>query len=441
MRQSTLFLKTQKDLPKDEVAINAQLLIRANFIHKLMAGVYSYLPLGFRVREKVMNIIREEMNALGSSELVMPALHPRSVWDVTKRWEGMEKVMYQFKDHSGREIGLGPTHEEVVAVLAKMVISSYADLPLSVYQIQTKFRDEARPKSGLLRGREFTMKDLYSFHADEASLNEFYEESKKAYQKVFSRCGLKSYITEASGGDFSKEYSHEFMVEAEAGEDKLVLCRLCGFAQNREIAKVKDGKTCPKCESGVIDEINGIEVGNIFKLGTRFSEPVGLLYKDEYGKDRPVIMASYGIGIERLIGTMVEIYHDDKGIIWPESVAPYAAHLLRIGDNNSDLQKFADKVYSQLIKAGVEVLYDDRVKVSAGEKFFDADLIGLPWRLVVSDKTTVEGRIEAKRRAERETKLMEVEKFIKIVHIARSGMKKQAFPSHSLVNKNVRIKI
>lgn len=415
MRQSTLFLKTQKDPPKDEVAVNAQFLIRANFIHKLMAGVYSYLPLGFRVREKVMNIIREEMNALGSSEMMMPALHPRSIWDATKRWEGMEKVMYQFKDHSGREIGLGPTHEEVVAVLAKTVISSYADLPFSVYQIQTKFRDETRPKSGLLRGREFTMKDLYSFHADDVSLNEFYEESKIAYQKVFSRCGLKSYITEASGGDFSKEYSHEFMIEAEAGEDKLVLCRLCGFAQNREIAKVKDGKSCPKCESGVIDEINGIEVGNIFKLGTRFSEPVGLLYKDKNGKDKPVIMASYGIGIERLMGTIVEIYHDKKGIIWPESVAPYGVHLIRIGDGNLGLQKFADKVYSHLIKVGVEVLYDDREKVSAGEKFFDADLIGLPWRLVVSDKTTVEHKVEVKKRDEKDTRLMEIEIFIKSI--------------------------
>lgn len=423
MRQSTLFLKTQKDLPKDEVAVNAQLLLRANFIHKLMAGVYSYLPLGFRVREKVMNIIREEMNALGSSELIMPALHPRSVWDATKRWESLEKVMYQFKDHSGREVGLGPTHEEIIAVLAKMIISSYADLPLSVYQIQTKFRDEARPKSGLLRGREFTMKDLYSFHADEMSLNEFYEESKKAYQKIFSRCGLKSYITEASGGDFSKEYSHEFMVEAEAGEDKLVLCRLCGFAQNREIAKAKAGKPCPKCGNGVIDEVKGIEVGNIFKLGTRFSEPVGLLYKDARGKDNPVIMASYGIGIERLIGTVVEIYHDKKGIIWPKLVAPYLVHLIRIGDGSQGLQKFADKVYSHLIKAGVEVLYDDREKVSAGEKFFDADLIGLPWRLVVSDKTTVEYKIEVKKRDEKDAKLMEVEKFIHISGAPRNPTK------------------
>lgn len=414
MRQSTFFLKTQRESPKDEVAVNAQLLIRGGFINKLMAGVYTYLPLGFRVREKVMHIIREEMDAIGGNELLMPALHPRSVWDATNRWEGLSKIMYQFKDHSGRDVGLGPTHEEIIAVISKVAIDSYADLPKAVYQIQTKFRDEPRAKSGLLRGREFTMKDLYSFHADEASLNEFYEKSKKAYINVFSRCGLKSYITQASGGDFSKEYSHEFMVESDAGEDKILLCRLCGFAKNKEIAKEKGGKQCSECGDGVLDDVSAIEVGNIFKLGTRFSEPAGLFFKDASGASKPVIMASYGIGVERLIGSVVEIHHDDVGIIWPETIAPFGVHLLSIGNVNSDLQKYADKVYNQLTKNGTDVLFDDR-KISAGEKFFDADLIGIPWRVVVSEKTLAQDMIEVKKRNEEKSKLIKIADFIKHV--------------------------
>ncbi len=415
MRQSHLFFKTQKEFPKDEVAINAQFLIRANFVQKLMAGVYTFLPLGWRVINNIENIIREEMNALGGNEILMPALHPRSVWDVTGRWEGMSKVMYQFKDHGGREFGLGPTHEEVVTPLAKPIINSYADLPLSVYQIQSKFRDEPRAKSGLIRGREFIMKDLYSFHENEASLDEFYERAKKSYMKTFERMGLKTYITEASGGDFSKNISHEFMVESEAGEDETVLCRLCGFAQNREIAKSGAKDPCPKCEAGVIDKVKTIEVGNIFKLGTKFSEPVGLTYKDKQGQSLPVVMGCYGIGVDRLMGTIVEVYHDERGIMWPEEVAPFKVHLLQIGENTPELQKFATQTYNQLVKEGVDVLFDDRAGLSAGEKFFDADLIGLPWRLVVSEKTMVQDKVEMKKRGEKETKLFKVQEFVKTI--------------------------
>jgi len=417
MRQSTLFSRTQKDLPKDEVAVNAQLLIRAGFVHKLMAGVYSYLPLGFRVRWNIERIIREEMNALGASEILMPALHPRSVWEVTGRWDRMEPIMYQFKDHSDREVGLGPTHEEIMGQIGKTVIASYDDLPLSVYQIQTKFRDEARPKSGLLRGREFTMKDLYSFHADTASLDAFYEESKKAYQNVFSRCGLTAYITEASGGDFSKEYSHEFMVEAEAGEDRIFLCKLCGFAQNSEIAKHKPGRECPQCKSGVLDEARSIEVGNIFKLGTRFSEPNGMLFKDAEGSSKPVIMASYGIGVDRLMGTIVEIHNDDKGIIWPESVAPFQVHLLSLG-GSKEVKDFAEKTHEYLEKSGIDVLFDDREGASAGEKFFDADLIGIPWRIVASEKTMVQEKVEIRKRRDGKEELAKIEEVAKMIEQA-----------------------
>ncbi len=414
MRQSHLFFKTQKDFPKDEVAINAQFLIRANFISKLMAGVYSFLPLGWRVRERIIKVIREEMNALGSAEVVMPALHPKSVWEPTGRWKVLDPIMYKFQSHYGGEMGLGPTHEEVVAQLAKSVINSYQNLPLSVFQIQTKFRDEKRPKSGLLRGREFTMKDLYSFHEDERSLAKFYEEVKKSYLKIFNRLGLKAFVTEASGGDFSKEYSHEFMVESVAGEDEIIVCRLCGFAQNKEISKLKSGAGCPHCKSGVLDKVNAIEAGNIFKLGTKFSEPINLFFKDKNGKNQPVIMASYGIGVERLMGTIVEIHHDEKGIIWPEEAAPFQVHLLMIGEGTPELQKFGTQVYNQFVKEGVETLFDDRSGVSAGEKFFDADLVGLPWRAVVSEKTMVQDRVEIKERREKEVKLMRIGEFTKM---------------------------
>lgn len=426
MRQSTLFLKTTREAPKDETAANAKLLIRANFVHKLMAGVYTMLPLGFRVREKIIGIIRSEMDKLGA-EMLMPALHPKSVWDVTGRWEGMAKVMYQFKDHGGREVGLGPTHEEVIAEVAKPIIASYQDLPKAIYQIQTKFRDEERPKSGLLRGREFTMKDLYSFHADERSLEEFYERAKDAYHAVFKRAGLIAHLTEASGGDFSK-YSHEFMVEAEAGEDSVLLCRLCGFARNTEIvptsSRILDGfaigtekkkDECPKCKDGVLETIAAIEVGNIFKLGTRFSEPVGLTFKDEKGETRPVIMASYGIGVERLIGTVAEMHHDDKGLVWPEAVAPFAVHLLMVGAEDEGLQAFADGIYNDLMKKGIEVLYDDRRGVSAGEKFADADLIGIPWRIVASERTRLSEKVEVKSRSATDATLMKMSEVFSVL--------------------------
>ncbi|MCL4404257.1 His/Gly/Thr/Pro-type tRNA ligase C-terminal domain-containing protein [Patescibacteria group bacterium] len=416
MRQTELFSKTHKDFPKDEVAINAQLLIKANFVQKLMAGVYSFMPLGYRTLEKIMAIIREEMNALGASELLMPALHPRSIWDATGRWDTMKKVMYQFKDDGGREFGLGTTHEEVIAVLGKTVIDSYADLPLAAYQIQMKFRNEPRAKSGLIRGRQFIMKDLYSFHADEQSLEDLYERSKRAYLNVFERAGLKAYVTEASGGDFTKSFSHEFQVETPAGEDETLLCRLCGFARNKEIADEKAGARCPKCESGVLEKAKTVEVGNIFKLGTKFSEAAGLYFKDKSGVSKPVIMASYGIGVDRLMGTIVEVHHDEKGIVWPESVAPYKVHLLRLGDE-AEVQKFADEAYNHLTQAGVEVLYDDRPDVSAGEKFYDADLIGLPYRAIVSGKTVLQEKIEVKKRSEKEGKLMKAEELAKHLKI------------------------
>ena len=404
MRQSELFTKTQKAFPKDEVSANARLLIRAGYIEKLMAGVFSMLPLGFRVRENIIRIIREEMNATGAREIIMPALHPKSVWETTGRWDEMKSVMYRFGEGE-RAYGLGPTHEEIIAPIVQKHVNSYLDLPIALYQIQVKFRNEERPKSGLLRGREFTMKDLYSFHTNEESLNVFYDRVKEAYRDIFKRVGLgdTTYLTFASGGSFS-QYSHEFQTVSDVGEDTIYLCKACSVAVNHEI--ITEQKTCPECDSNDLVKKNAIEVGNIFKLGTRFSEPVGLMYRDTDGTQKPVIMASYGIGVERLMGAIVETYHDDAGLIWPQAVAPFITHLLIIGEQTGTLKKFADTAYQSMIDADIEVLYDDRTDVSAGEKFADADLLGLPWRLVVSSSTLAEDKIEVKKRTEKEKKLI-----------------------------------
>jgi len=309
---------------------------------------------------------------------------------------------------------LGWTHEEVLTEIASHYINSYQDLPFAAYQIQTKFRDEPRAKSGLLRGREFMMKDLYSFHASEDDLFRYYKEVKVAYDKVFSRCGLKTFYTEAAGGDFTVSNTHEFQVEAPSGEDEVMLCRLCGFAENQEIAKVKAGVPCPSCKSGVIEKINAIEVGNIFPLGTKYSEAFNLRFLNQKGEKELVVMGSYGIGVSRLMGAIVEVRSDGKGIVWPESVAPFAAHLLVLGGDKA-LQKFAEGVYDKLEKEGVSVLFDDRADISAGEKFADADLIGMPFRVVVSEKTLVQEKVEVKRRDEKEAKLVKLEELVKVL--------------------------
>ncbi|MFA4872202.1 MAG: aminoacyl--tRNA ligase-related protein [Patescibacteria group bacterium] len=406
MKQSKLFTKTLKNPPKDEVSINAQLLTQAGFIDKLTAGVYTYLPLGLMVLNKIKQIVREEMNAIDGQEILMPALHPKEVWQKTGRWENPgREVMFQIEGRGGKEYGLGWTHEEIITPLAKKFISSYRDLPVYLYQIQDKFRNEPRVKSGLLRGLEFSMKDLYSFHADEKDLENYYQRALEAYQKIFKRCGLASLVTEASGGSFSK-YSHEFQVLTKYGEDTIYYCRKCGYAQNKEIAEYQVGDKCPKCGEEM-KEGKAIEVGNIFQLKTKYSEPFKLTYTNEAGKIKTVVMGCYGIGPSRVMGSIVEIYHDDKGMIWPESVAPFKVHLLSLKQNDK-----ADIIYEELRKNDIEVLYDDR-DVSAGEKFADADLIGLPYRLVVSGKTG--DRIEIKKRDEVKTQLTGLAELIKIL--------------------------
>lgn len=404
MRQSQLFGKTIRESPKDEVSENAKLLERAGFVHKTMAGVYDYLPAGWRVLENINRIIREEMNAIGGQEMFLSALQPKERWEETGRWNILEDIMYQFKDHSGREIGLATTHEEAAADIARRLIFSYKDLPLCVYQIQTKFRDEPRAKSGLIRGREFLMKDLYSFHRSKEDLDRFYAEADNAYQRIFMRCGLDAYKTQASGGTFTKEYTHEYQVLSNAGEDWIFYCPSCHFAQNQEISSLKEGDKCPFC-SEAMSLARSVEVGNIFKLGTEFTEAFGVLYIDEKGQKRPAVMGSYGIGPGRLMGTIVETHYDERGMRWPEEVAPWRAHIIEIKSEKTAVKRAAEKLYKKLLAKGIEVLYDDRDALTAGEKFADADLIGIPWRIVVSEKTALQKGFELKRRDEPKGKL------------------------------------
>lgn len=394
MFQSELFTKVARNFPKDEEATNVKLLVRAGFVDKVSAGVYSFLPLGLRVMRKIEAIIREEMEAVGGKEVLMPVLHPKENWETTGRWKTFD-VLYKLKSREGKEFALGPTHEEIMVPLVKKFVNSYKDLPVYLFQIQDKFRDELRVKSGLLRGREFLMKDFYSFHTSEGDLDSFYEKMKKAYAKVFSRVHLQTKLVKSSGGTFSK-YSHEFQVLTPVGEDTVFYCEKCDFAENKEIAEVKEGSKCPNC-GGIIRVSQGIEAGNIFKLGTKFSKDFELIYKDEKGKENLVWIGCYGIGISRLMGTIVEVSHDEQGIIWPDGVAPFSAHLIELGDGK------AKKLYEDLQKAGIDVLYDDR-NLSAGEKLTETDIIGIPVRLVVSEKTG--DKVEIKRRDAKEVELL-----------------------------------
>lgn len=408
MRQSELFTKTRKEAPSGETAKNAKLLIRAGYVDKLSAGVYSFLPMGLRVIRKIETIIREEMNKAGGQELLMPALHPKEIWETTGRWSTMTDL-YKVSDTIGRENALGPTHEEVIVPLVKQFISSYKDLPFAAYQFQNKFRMELRAKSGLLRGREFLMKDLYSFHQDEADLKFYYDIMKTAYGEIFKRAGIGhlTYLTFASGGTFSK-FSHEFQTITDAGEDTIYLCDNCLVAVNKEI--ITEQSTCPQCGNKNLTEKKAIEVGNIFELKTKFSDPFDLKYKDEKGKLQPVVMGCYGIGLGRLMGTIVEVLSDKDGLVWPESVAPFRVHLVAVGESDK-VKETSDKVYGELRNAAVEVLYDDR-DVSAGVKFADADLIGIPYRVVVSEKTLAQASAEVKIRQTGDVELVKLEHLI-----------------------------
>ncbi|EKE15748.1 MAG: Proline-tRNA ligase [uncultured bacterium] len=408
MKQSKLFTKTQKFAPKDEVSLNAQLLIRAGFVHKEMAGVYAILPLGLKVINKISNIVREEMNKTGGVEVQSTALQKKEVWEKTNRWnDEVVDNWFKTKLKNGTELSLAFTHEEPMSNMMKTFISSHKDLPIYVYDIRTVFRNEARAKSGIMRGREFFWKALYSFSKDEAEHNEYYEKAKIAYKNVFDRVGLgeKTFMTFASGGSFSK-YSHEFQTISEAGEDIIYIDEEKGIAVNKEVYTDEVLKDLGINKDELIEK-KAIEVGNIFSLGHRFSEPFNLKYKNEKGEDQFVFMGSYGIGISRLMGTVVELYNDEKGIIWPEAVAPFQVHLISLNQDEE-----AEKIYRKLQENGVEVLFDDR-DARAGEKFADSDLIGIPYRVVVSDKSLKSGGIEVKKRSEEKSEIVTVENFLK----------------------------
>ncbi|TSC69796.1 MAG: prolyl-tRNA synthetase [Parcubacteria group bacterium Gr01-1014_49] len=400
MKQSMIFTKTRREAPSDEVAKNAQLLVRAGYIHKEMAGVYDFLPLGLLTLNKIIDVIREEMNAIGGEEVFLSTLQDPEAWKKTGRWD--DKIVdVWFKTHlkNGSELGLGNTHEEALTALMREHLSSYKDLPRYVYQFQTKFRNEARAKSGIMRTREFIMKDLYSFSADEASHHAFYEKVAAAYEKIFAQVGIgeKTYRTFASGGSFSK-YSHEYQTVCEAGEDTIYIDETKRLALNKEVHGDGEVYAASGIDKSSLKEAKAIEVGNIFTLGARFSEPLGLSYKDAEGKATPVFMGSYGIGPARLMGTIVELMSDEKGLVWPESVAPFAVHLVSLGKPGDEISKAADELYADLMKAGVEVLYDDR-DVRAGEKFAESDLLGIPKRIVVGKDAVASGTFEVVERA------------------------------------------
>ena len=400
MRQTHLFTKTRKFAPKDEVSKNAQLLIRAGYIHKEMAGVYSYLPLGLRVFNNIVQVIREEMNAIGGQEITLTALQSPELWSKTNRWDDQAiDVWFKPTLKSGAEVGLAPTHEEPLTALMAEYIQSYKDLPRYVYQFQTKFRNELRAKSGIMRTREFVMKDLYSFDRTEEEFRSFYELVAKAYTKVFARVGIgeKTFRTFASGGSFSK-FSDEFQTECDAGEDTIHVHRERKIAVNKEVFN-DEVLTELGIKRDELEEVKAIEVGNIFPLGTRFSEALGLTYKNESGVEVPVVMGSYGIGPGRLMGTIVELLSDEKGIVWPKEVAPFAVHIVSVTGGNADVALEADRLYELLRENGIEALYDDR-DVRAGEKVADADLVGIPLRIVISEKTVAAGGVEFVGRAD-----------------------------------------
>ena len=414
MLQSKLFYKTNKNKPDKTESVSHDLLVRAGYVDQLMAGVYSFLPLGFSVLKKIEEIIRKNMVSIGGQEILMPVLQPKENWIKTGRWDSLD-ILFKLKGGGDKEYALGPTHEEVVAPLTKKFVFSYKDLPFSVFQIQTKFRDELRTKSGILRTREFLMKDLYSFHSNQADLDKYYEVVAKSYKKILKECGIEkvTYRTLASGGSFSK-YSDEFQTITDAGEDIIYICVKCKTAINKEI--IGEDRNCPNCSGIDFKEEKAIEVGNIFKLGNKYSTPFELKFTDRDGHDKPVIMGCYGIGLSRLLGAIVEKNHDDKGIIWPKSVTPFLIHLIPI-ENKTKIKKTTDKIYKSLssyAKASdgqaenIEILYDDRNDKSAGEKFAEADLLGISYRIVVSEKTLEKNSVEIKERGKENIKLVNI---------------------------------
>jgi len=403
-------MRPLKNPPKDATTTNHKLLVQGGFVRQLMAGVYTYLPFGLRVLRKIEQVVREEMDAIGGEEVLMPMLHPADIWKKSGGWDGVD-VLFKLQSRIGKEYALGQSQEEVVTPLMQEFIKSYRDLPKAVYHIQWKFRDELRAKSGILRGREFYMKDMYSWHESQEDFDEFYEKAKEAYLKVFTRLGLVSKVTEASGGSFSDKVSYEFEVLTDAGEANILYCGGCEFCVNvDDIDKYKEGDVCPKCKKRKLEPSKAAEVGNVFDLGEKYVKAFDLSFTDKEGNKKYPVMGCYGIGISRTMGVIVEKFNDDKGILWPEEVAPFKVTLIDL-----DKKGEAQEIYEQLNDAGVEVLWDDREE-SAGVKFADSDLIGNPYRVVVSEKTIKAGGVEVKKRSENEVKIVSIEELIKVLN-------------------------
>lgn len=413
MRVTKLFTKTQKEAPADEVAKNAQLLIRAGYVYKVMAGVYAYTPLGLKVLENIKQIVREEMNAIGSEELIMTSLQPKETWEATGRWDD-EVVDVWFKStmQDGTEVGFAWSHEEAILEMVRQYIKSYKDLPFSVHQFQTKLRNELRAKSGIMRGREFVMNDMYSLHATQEDMDAYYEQAIEAYKRCYDRFGIgeSTFVTFASGGAFTK-FSHEFQTICAAGEDVLYANEDHTVAVNEEV--LDDAVKELGIDKAELKPVTSAEVGNIFKFGTEKSEKMGITFTDQNGQEQLVYLASYGFGVTRLMGVVVEKLADEKGLVWPANIAPAQVYLASLG-NDSEVVAEADKLYEKLQQKGIEVLYDDR-DVRPGEKFADADLIGIPHRVVVSKKTTAEGKFEYKARTSDESKLLDENELITVV--------------------------
>ena len=407
MRVSHLFTKTLKQAPSDEVSKNAQLLIRAGFVYKEMAGVYAYLPLGLRVLENIKQIVREEMNAINSNELIMTSLQRKDVWESTTRWsDDVVDIWFKTRLKDDTEVGLGWSHEEPIVEMMKQYIHSYKDLPVSLYQMQTKMRNELRAKSGIMRGREFIMKDMYSFHATKEDLDEYYQKATEAYKRVYDRLGIgeDTYVTFASGGAFTK-FSHEFQTICEAGEDVIYLHREKNIAINEEV--IDDAVAELGISRDELEQVKTAEVGNIFNFGTQKTDEMGLYYTDNEGKQQSLYIGSYGIGITRVMGVIAEKLSDEKGLIWPENIAPYKVYLVSIGD----VTEQANELYEKLKAAGVTVLFDDRNE-RPGAKFADAELIGLPYRVTISQRLVDEGKLELVKRISGDTEVLTLDELL-----------------------------
>ncbi|NQY74025.1 MAG: proline--tRNA ligase [Candidatus Margulisbacteria bacterium] len=418
MKFSKLYCPTLKETPKDALVASHQLMMRSGMIRKLAAGIYSYLPLGLKIMRKIECIVREEMNRSGAQEILMPSVIPSELWKETGRWDLYGKELLRLKDRASREFCYGPTHEEVITDIVRNNINSYKQLPMNLYQIQTKFRDEIRPRFGLMRGREFIMKDAYSFHTSESCLEDTFQEMENTYGRIFSRAGLNFKIVEADSGNIGGSGSREFMVTAESGEDAILECDHCQYSANVEVAEksggTSEGDRCGRCKKGSLSITRGIEVGHIFKLGDKYSKVMTATVLDDKGNASPIMMGCYGIGIGRTMAAAIEQHHDERGIKWPLSLAPFLVDIILIKAGNPEQMKIGEKIYEDLTKENIDVLLDDR-ELSPGIKFKDADLIGIPFQLIIGNKTIENQTIELKSRKSGEVQILNLSDIISTI--------------------------